>query len=538
MKFYIFITALFLINYVSTSHFRGGIITWKPVLQNESMIVVNMTIKLGWRRGGVALCSQSSVLTGDLPIGDAGLNTLPGSLTGTFNGVYCTDFSETEDWSYGQRTMSVIYRPPYTRNNKIVYSGNAWIGLLNGGSNWYLSTTVNLQLQNHTNKVNQSPLTSMSPLIRIQAGCYAEVRIPVEDADGDVIKCRWAVGLECGDSCNLATNVALDSKNCLLKFNLTRSIGFYAIKLQIEDFATSNATEAISSIPLQFLVQAYASTQPCSREKPFFVDPTKKDKHCVGIPSATIYNDIIVAGSNDRLAQVSEIQTVSPPGMIKSQLNSIANSTLKYVNVTWNPSSIGVSIFCFTAVTSSYLTSEQRCISLAAGYNEPVHIDESMNPRNQVSPNQTEWSILSDKNITRPRFPAYIRFINNVTGFEAYKIDVSSSEHINITGNNLTFHTDQFLEVNNSYYITFDYGVLTSNEACGVNGREINSREFWSFLALDKRTNNAQSIKGSSKTGIIVGSIVGSLAALAILIILIIVLLKNKKKNKVEDENK
>ena len=61
----------------------------------------------------------------------------------------------------------------------------------------------------------------------------------------------------------------------------------------IEDFAKPTDTEALSSIPLQFLVYVFKSNEPCD-ERPDFTKETRPKGSCIGIPPGGTYFDRIV----------------------------------------------------------------------------------------------------------------------------------------------------------------------------------------------------------------------------------------------------
>ena len=83
---------------------------------------------------------------------------------------------------------------------------------------------------------------------------------------------------------------------CNLLFPATGAAGWYAVALQIEDFATTASTVALSSVPLQFLVNVFTSTASCtSATQPQFVGVTRVDGSCVGVPST--YQEPIIAKS-------------------------------------------------------------------------------------------------------------------------------------------------------------------------------------------------------------------------------------------------
>ena len=79
------------------------------------------------------------------------------------------------------------------------YRSCCWISLFRyGGSwRWLVSTTVNLTRRLDTGRINSSPVSRSPAIIRWSEGCPSQsVRIPIEDADGDVVKCRYAKNSE------------------------------------------------------------------------------------------------------------------------------------------------------------------------------------------------------------------------------------------------------------------------------------------------------------------------------------------------------
>lgn len=72
--------------------------------------------------------------------------------------------------------------------------------------------------------------------------------------------------------------------------------GVYFVAVQIEDFASSTDTTPLSSIPLQSMVIVTRSTLPCNR-KPRFVSVTRLDGSCVGVPSNTSWNELVIVRS-------------------------------------------------------------------------------------------------------------------------------------------------------------------------------------------------------------------------------------------------
>ena len=56
-------------------------------------------------------------------------------------------------------------------------SGGAWIGLVVGGGGWDVKVKFNLTMR-PDGKINSSPVSAMTPIVRLQHGCEHVIRIP------------------------------------------------------------------------------------------------------------------------------------------------------------------------------------------------------------------------------------------------------------------------------------------------------------------------------------------------------------------------
>ena len=74
----------------------------------------------------------------------------------------------------------------------IRHSGCCWISLSRYGGGWLVSTSVNLNRRSDNGRVNSSPISRSAAIVRLREGCPQSLRIPVEDPDGDVVKCRYS----------------------------------------------------------------------------------------------------------------------------------------------------------------------------------------------------------------------------------------------------------------------------------------------------------------------------------------------------------
>ena len=97
--------------------------------------------------------------------------------------------------------------------------------------------------------------------------------------------------------------------NCRLTYEANGALGYYAVALQVEDFASAASTAAMSrevfvsaastvamsSVPVQFLVLVQNVTAPPGVTAPTFVEGTPADGSC--IPVNGTYQQQITARS-------------------------------------------------------------------------------------------------------------------------------------------------------------------------------------------------------------------------------------------------
>ena len=84
--------------------------------------------------------------------------------------------------------------------------------------------------------------------------------------------------------------------NCRLTHNSDGNIeiGLYAIAIQVEDFVNASSMVAMSSVPVQFLVEVL-DTSTSAITAPTFVGTTPADGSCISIEST--YQEQIIARS-------------------------------------------------------------------------------------------------------------------------------------------------------------------------------------------------------------------------------------------------
>ena len=131
-----------------------------------------------------------------------------------------------------------------------------------GGENWNVSTTFSLARRSDTNEINSTPRTFVDPVINVQEGYNRTIVLPVSDPDGDIVRCRWAVGRECGSICNEFPGATIDPTTCTITYQANRGLGYKAVAVMLEDFLP-DSQQPLSSVALQFLVLVIKSTTSC-----------------------------------------------------------------------------------------------------------------------------------------------------------------------------------------------------------------------------------------------------------------------------------
>ncbi len=127
---------------------------------------------------------------------------------------YCDNYYRVSFTLYQRLLFSLT--PPYHFLSFSSYSGSCWIGLNAGGCGWEIRVRGNLLTSLRPDgRVNSSPQTTSTPIVRLQQGCDHTIRIPAQDPDQDVVRCRWATGNECGQVCQTLPGATIDQVSIL-----------------------------------------------------------------------------------------------------------------------------------------------------------------------------------------------------------------------------------------------------------------------------------------------------------------------------------
>ena len=391
----------------------------------------------------------------------------------------CTEFSINDDWSFGSRVISHDFSSASGSFVTIGFTGSNWLGF----SSWNVSTTFKLTPRSDNGQINSSPRAITIPILRLQSGCHHTIPITVSDPDGDVVRCRWAVGNECKSVCNAIPGAVLNSATCTITYHANRGTGYKAVAVMVEDFIPGSS-QPLSSVALQFLVLVVSSSQACYR-KPKFISPTPSTGSCLSVSPGGTYTAQLRAYSGYSGASINEIQIASSIGVKKGSLTRIASTRNYYVNIQLTPQSGQQKMshhLCYVAINSDSISSEQTCIYIDTGVSpQPIPWVNKL----LVRLTEAKFPISFNAEIQRSPSNAFIIFVEQSSDLEVYRIKSSSSE--------LSFHKPRQLTIKPNhtftdaaiYYIKIEKEIVNKKYMCTGSSAKLD-KTSWIFEITGK----------------------------------------------------
>ena len=334
-----------------------------------------------------------------------------------------------------------------------------------------ISTTFRLITRADTNQINSTPRTVSLPLL-LQSGCNHTIPITVSDPDGDAVRCRWAVGNECKSVCNGIPGAVLNSTTCTITYYANRGTGYKVVAVMVEDFV-SGSSQPLSSVALQFLVQVVSSSQPCSR-KPKFISPTPSSGSHITISPGGTFTAQLRADSGYSSLSITDIQIAGPIGIRKGALQRVSTTNDYYVTITWesNANQIGMAHhFCFVAINSARIGSDQSCILLFLKCPHPIPFS------GKLSVNLHNVSLSIRFNTTVLETMVRVIFVEAKSDITVYTTGTSSSEVTFDTPTQMTVRPQYNFTDGTTYYIKF---------TLNCNPDETSDKTLWTFEVIGK----------------------------------------------------
>ncbi len=201
---------------IDGTHFLGGTITWCPLNASATGTPVAIVIKQTyiWTYS-VIPCTNTMITNNQLvpnygPLATITLNCIANCGSGSVGYVspnvipYCVDFSAPLGITVGQRS-DIVYLQAGD-DFSVAYQSNAWRPLATAsGAVWSVSSTINVEPRSDNGLYNNAPVTTVMSPIFIVVNQPTMIDVPLADADGDILRCRWATtsnGIdECGGVC-------------------------------------------------------------------------------------------------------------------------------------------------------------------------------------------------------------------------------------------------------------------------------------------------------------------------------------------------
>ncbi|CAF3427839.1 unnamed protein product [Rotaria sp. Silwood1] len=367
-----FFTLIFTV--INGTHFHGGTITWHPLNSSDTgspvAIVITQTYLWTW---SVALCTSSNIassasisFTHYYPSTSSHLDCALNCATATGYVAPpilpdCTDASSAQDTTAGQRS-DIVY-VPRNADFTVAFASSAWRSLAtNSAADWSIASRIELTPRSDNGLYNNAPIATVMSPIYIPQHQPTAIHIPIGDADGDIMRCRWSSGTtECGHVCppgSLPSGTLIFS-NCTIIITGTNIGDWFAVTVMVEDFISSSSTTPLSSVPVQFLVHVVAPSS-CSTPPEVY---ELSNKSCIPITVGHTFTSHLIAINNcGSSVTIIDISTLSFAGMVQSSIIQ-QDSMTYYKTLSWIPttSQLGYQVMCAMALDSQNSQSAQYC---------------------------------------------------------------------------------------------------------------------------------------------------------------------------------
>ncbi|XP_061434353.1 IgGFc-binding protein-like [Lethenteron reissneri] len=487
---------------VEATHLRGGTISW---IQEEGG-KVRFNYMLAWRRTSDegAKCTDADIDSGALIKSKQKWKCREGCQGSYSLNFVCTEQNENSNWMIG--ASSFEFDVPASKPTVVSFDDCCWVnalvqragGLVEASEwDWSLITVLNPGVRSDTGAPNVSPVTASKPLIRLKAGCTTVWNIPVYDADGDTVRCRYAENGardECGGICGVAPYGVLDEAACVITFTAPADAdGLWALALMIEDSVNSSLTvgslslapgDALSGIPLQVLLQ-FEPALSC--EMPIFVGVTPASGASFTASQGVLFEmniDVEVAANSASSVTIPRLGTFAPVGVVKAPVVvDPGNPKLFHTKVSWTPASrdIGNQRVCFYASESTTQETELRCVTIVVQAGSvPISFSFDNTSGNDVA---IQWTVTFNKEVALPSASgAFFRFFEVRGDREVFKVDGTNATLL--AGNTQAQFTSPASVFNGGveHYITVDEGAMRGVVGgVGVSNTNARVKKDWRF---------------------------------------------------------
>lgn len=241
-----------LVRWALSVHFLGGTITYRPVNASAtgSPVAILITQTYSWTYDNMA-CSNALIASNGYIPSYAGVSsekleciTNCGAGSAGYSNLdvipRCTDFSTSIDTSVGQRT-DIVYLNSGD-DFAVAFQDSAWRSLATHSSaDWSIASRIIVKPRSDNGRYNNAPVATMMSPINIPKNKPTVIHVPIADADGDTMRCRWSTkanGIdECGDVCppgSLPAGTVI-YPNCTIIITGTVTDTWFAVALMVSE---------------------------------------------------------------------------------------------------------------------------------------------------------------------------------------------------------------------------------------------------------------------------------------------------------------
>ncbi|CAF1049455.1 unnamed protein product [Adineta steineri] len=495
------------------AHFRGGIISWRPLNNTVTGSTAQIQIhqRYFWNREWSSFptpyCTEANVAAQTV-INVGSYMTCLANCSGTSYTQLSTNMITTdcdsnpiiESWAGEHYDVEIL---PLTTSITIGFQSSAWFASLYIGANdpWSIVNRLNCAPR-PDGLLNSSPVTTTLPVVFYPRNTRVTHVVQMADNDAtDYLVCRWSNSAsgtnynrvdECSGVCSgLPPGTILTGVNCTLSFTLPTANLYYGCALQIEDFFSSSYANPMSSVPIQFLFYCYTAAAGACATAPSIIG-VRPNRACIGVPVGVQLNETIEIQTYCPGQTIVDLVTSSPTGMTHSAISN-PSPNLWIMTLTWTPiaSQDGPQGFCAGAIDNSSLQSAPWCITYLVGYDSPnlirpTLVQGSASPIGTVFSNQTLFSIQATSAVGRPSLNGTnICFHLDTTNASVLCYDAGYSPNVIYTGYTIVIVTTITWTPGQSYYVTMDNGFASGSVFCHAESLAITDKTFWRFDIWD-----------------------------------------------------
>ncbi|MCP9236249.1 T9SS type A sorting domain-containing protein [Lewinella sp. JB7] len=302
---------------LQATHFRYGSLSWRHLTGTT----VEFQIEQAWRTGFFFSGTPAigTVVTVDALIYGDGTSD-PINLT-------VTAVDEVDGWFFGRVTLTHTY--PTQAAYSPYYSSCCRIGgIVNASGGWYVTSLVDLS---PGLLGNDSPVTSINPIVNVPQGATATFNLPATDPDGDAIRYRLAGSGE-------TSGIDLSPLSVSATGQVTVDISgagvnaLYSVPVIVEDLDASGAVKSAAAV--DFFVRVVQPSNPPG----FDYTVTPADNTVLNVRPGEAVSFTVRASDTDPGSTVTLNAVGVPPGAsFTPQLPTSGNPVQSTFN--WTPGS-------------------------------------------------------------------------------------------------------------------------------------------------------------------------------------------------------